>query len=149
LFGDIIRILAAQFDAPRFEPHLTLAEAPKGRSPRKTLNQTRFAPIRLRIAGIKTSSKFTQTLIVKFAPNKDLDRLVNGLGGPKHLPNPHLSLIYKSMPASMRRGLARAVQLPFRYVTFDKIAAVRCVVPTETRHDVRSWRILTTRLSVR
>lgn len=142
LFRDIVHILAKQFDAPRFKPHLTLCEAARESSPRQTLQQIRSTRIRLRITGIKQSSKFTQTLIVQFSPNKALDRLVNALGGSRPLPNPHVSLIYKSMPASTRRGLGRAIQLPFRHITFDKIQAVSCVVPTETAREVKSWRVL-------
>ncbi|HJT80567.1 MAG TPA: hypothetical protein VJ719_05160 [Chthoniobacterales bacterium] len=144
LFRDIIRILARQFNAPRFEPHLTLGEAPQGDSPRRTLRDIRFAPIRLTITGIKQSSKFTQTVVVRFSPNKTLDRLVTAIGEAKSLRNPHVSLIYKTMPAATRRDLAHAIQLPFRHVTFDRIKAVSCVVPTKTERDVRAWRLLTT-----
>lgn len=145
LFRDIIRILAGQFDGPRFEPHLTVCSAADGSSARRTLRQTRFASVRLRITGIKQSSKFTQTLTVQFAPNKTLDQLVKSLGGSRPLRNPHLSLIYKRMPTATRCGLARAIQLPFRHVTFDRIKAVICVVPTETSRDVKSWRVLATK----
>ena len=145
LFRDIIRILAMQFDAPRFEPHLTLGEAPDGSSARRALKDIRFAPLRLRVSGVSQSEKFTQTLIVQFAPNKTLDRLVNALGGSRPLRNPHLSLIYKRMPAPERRSLARAIRLPFRHVTFNRLKAVSCLVPVETTRDVKSWRALATR----
>lgn len=145
LFRDIIRILARQFGAPRFEPHLTLGQAAPGSSVRRTLRHIRFEPVRLRINGIKQSSKFTQTVIVQCAPNKTLDRLVNALGESKPLRNPHISLIYKSMPVWTRRNLARAIQFPFRHVTFDKIKAVSCFVRTETKRDVESLRVLTTK----
>ena len=149
LFRDIIRILAMQFDAPVFEPHLTIGEAGEISPALQTLRQTRFGPIRLRITGIKQSPKFTQTLIVQFAPNRALDRLVNDLSGLNSLPNPHVSLMYKTMPAATRRSLARAVQFPFRHVVFDQVKAMSCVTPTKTKRDVESWRVLATRRSVR
>lgn len=145
LFRDIIRILAAQYDAPRFEPHLTLGKAEAGSSPAKVFRQLGIRPVRLRLTGITESSKFTQTLTAQFTPNKSLDQLVRALGGPKPLPNPHVSLIYKPMSPSTRKGLVRAIQLPFRFVTFDRVKAVSCIVPAETRRDVESWRVLATR----
>jgi len=145
LFRGIIRILAKQFRAPRFEPHLTLGEAGDAKAVKKTLRTIRSKPLRLKIFGIKQSAKFTQTLVVRFEPNKHLNRMVEALGASKSLRNPHLSLIYKSMPALTRRGLARAVQLPFRYVTFEQIKAVSCITPTETPRDVKKWRMLATK----
>jgi hypothetical protein len=145
LLRDIIRILATQFDAPRFEPHLTLGKARESKVSGKTLRAIRSKPLRLKIVGIRQSARFTQTLVVRFAPNNGLNRMVRALGGSKPLRNPHLSLIYKSMPAPARRGLAGAVELPFRYVTFDRIKAVSCISPTATPRDVKKWRVLATK----
>jgi hypothetical protein len=80
-----------------------------------------------------------------FEPDKSLNRLVALLGRSDPLTNPHLSLIYKKMPARIRRDLAGAIELPFERVTFDTVKAVSCVAPTEDRRDVQSWRVLTTR----
>jgi hypothetical protein len=148
LLRDIIRILAQQFDAARFEPHLTLGKAKDGQSPRTTLRQIRAAPIRLRIRRIKHSSKFTQTLCVQLSPNKALQRLVGELVGKKSVQNAHLSLLYKRLPTSIRRSLAAAIQLPFREIAFDQVQAMSCITPTETRRDIESWRpVATKRLS--
>jgi hypothetical protein len=145
LFGDIIGILAQQFHAARFEPHVTLCKAEDGQPVRTTLRQIRATPIRLRIRAISHSSKFTQTLMVQLAPNRAVQRLVEELGGSKHVQNPHLSLLYKNLPAASRRSLAAAITLPFREVTFDYVKAVSCITPPKTKSDVESWRTLTTR----
>lgn len=146
LLRDFIRILAKQSEAPLFAPHLTLCRAKDAKSVSKVLSQVRVAPIRLRIREVAHSAKFTKTLFVRFTPSKSLERLVIQLGGkPKELSDPHLSLLYKKLPASIRREVAAAVKLPFRAVTFDAITAMSCVSPTETRRDVESWRRLATK----
>jgi 2'-5' RNA ligase len=146
LFRELIRILAKEFDAPLFEPHLTIGKASGGHSPAKLLREIRAAPVRLRIGEIAHSSKFTKTLFVRFTAGKSLERVVARLGGnSKSLRDPHLSLLYKRLPARTRRELAAAIKLPFSEVKFDVIKAVSCVSPTETRSDVESWRKLATK----
>jgi hypothetical protein len=148
LFREIIRILAKQFDEGVFMPHLTLCRAGDAKNSGKTLN-VRTAPVCLRISGIGHSAKFTKALFVRFAASKSLHQLVSQLGGkPKGLSDPHVSLLYKKLPAGIRRDLAAVVKLPFRAVTFDSIIAMSCVSPTKTKRDVQSWRrIATKRLS--
>jgi hypothetical protein len=159
LFRELIRILAREFDAPRFEPHLTLIAARQDRqprnnrgsrtlseSPKKVLLQLKASPIRLRVRGISFSSKFTKTLFVRFAPSKSLDKLVVDLAGVrKSVRDPHLSLLYKKTSILAERELASTIKLPFREVVFDSIKAVRCISPTETRADVESWRVIATK----
>jgi hypothetical protein len=143
LFRRLIRILADEFDAAVFQPHLTLCSHSSETSPARLLRQIKAKPLRLRVRGIAHSSKFTKTLFVRFAADKSLARLIEGLGEKsKTLSDPHLSLLYKKLPAAMRRELAATLDLPFREVTFDSVAAVSCVAPTKTSNDVRSWRKL-------
>jgi len=148
LFSKIIRILAVEFDAPRFEPHLTLCRAPE-EQPAKFLRKIRASPIRLRICGIAYSDKFTKTLFISFENKARLEKLVRDLGGrAKSLRDPHLSLIYRRLPTAIKRELAATIKLPFRDVLFDVIKAVNCVSPIDTRQDVESWRsVATKRLS--
>jgi hypothetical protein len=141
LFRGIIRILAKQFDAASFAPHLTLCRAGAGKSSAKELSKVRAGPIRLRIRGIPHSAKFTKTLFVRFTPTRSLERLVTELGGkPKSLTDPHLSLLYKKLPAAIRRELAATIRLPIRQVAFDALTAMSCVSPTKNKQDVKSWR---------
>lgn len=145
-FRRVIRILAKRFNASRFEPHLTLCKAKPGCRVDHSFREVRPRPIRLRICGVAYSEKFTKTLFVRFSATSALNKLVADLGGPtKALRDPHVSLLYQRLPAATKRSLAAAIQLPFRTVTFDAIKVVNCVSPTETRHDVESWRVLGTK----
>jgi len=146
LFSDLIRILAKQFDAARFEPHLTLCRAADTDSPARVMRKIRSRPIRVRIRGIAHASKFTKTLFVRFIVNESLRQLVADLGGnPKSLRDSHVSLLYKKLPPRMRRELAAAIKLPFRDVTFDRIKAIRTAIPVNTRQDVEGWRVVATK----
>ena len=148
-FSEAIRILSKQFNAPRFEPHLTIIVTPEiGLSPRKILKQIRTSPISLEVRGIGFSSKFTKTLFIRFTSNKSLAKLVVDLARETQSPaksahDPHVSLIYKKMPTSTKKKLASTIQLPFSTVLFDSIKAVRCASPTRTRSDVEAWHVVT------
>jgi hypothetical protein len=147
LFRELIRILTKRFDAPRFEPHLTIFVTSQDRSsPRRVLRQTKASPIRLRVRGIGSTSKFTKTLFVRFVPNRSLKKLVVDLAGKaKSLRDPHVSFLYQKLPLPIRKELAATIKLPFREVAFDSIQAVRCVSPTTNRADVEAWRTIATK----
>jgi 2'-5' RNA ligase len=148
LFRELIRILAKQFDAPRFEPHLTLLASPDRRqSASKVLQQIDASPIRLRVRGITFSSKFTKTLFVRFESNKSLKKLATNLGHAAKtrapsLRDPHLSLLYRRLPAPVKKELAATIKLPFREVTFPSIIAVRSALPIRSRSDVKAWKVV-------
>ena len=148
LFCNIIRILYRQFDAPIFDPHLTIFATKEDRkSPRKILRELRSAPVRLNVRTVGFSSQFTKTLFVRFAPSKSLDELTVALARAAKSPakpvrDPHLSLLYKNIPVVIKKELARTIKLPFREVLFDSIAAVRCGLPTKAKADVEAWRVI-------
>jgi 2'-5' RNA ligase len=148
LFREIIRILAKQFDGPRFEPHLTLcATADAQQSPRDILKQIDAKPIRLRVHEIAISSKFTKTLFVRFHSSKAFENLVADLARAarsraQSARDPHVSLLYKKLPTAAKKELASTIRLPFRAVVFDAIKTIRCASLTRTDNDVEAWRVV-------
>jgi hypothetical protein len=142
----VIRILAKQFDAPSFKPHLTLCVAAGEKSSRRLLSQIRSGPIRLRVRRVEHSPRFTKTLFLRFTPNRSLTRLAAEVGcNPKSLGDPHLSLLYRQLPAAIRRELAATIKFPFRDVVFDAITVMSALSPVESHRDIESWRILGTK----
>ena len=144
LFRALIRILAKQFKAPIFEPHLTLCVGKNRESPRKFLRRVKMAPLRLRVHGVGHSAKFTKTLFIRVRPDRLAETLAVKLGGTAPR-DPHVSLLYKKLPPRIRKQLAGTIKLPFRSVTFDGIKAVRCTSPTTTPAEVKSWRVIATK----
>lgn len=151
LFCDIIRILRKELRAPNFEPHLTLFVTDKTEvSPRKVLAAVRGRPIRLTIRNTAFSGKFTKTLFVRLKSNPALRKLATDLaraakvaGGPPA--DPHVSLLYKKIPARVKKELARTIKLPIRTVRFDSIAAVRLTLPVRTSAAIGKWKIVAKR----
>lgn len=133
-FQTIIERLAAEFDGPSFQPHLTLGAFPAGSALPRSIET-----ISLPIIGVFSEALFTKTLFVRFrraVPLRDL-RISLGLTGRDY--DPHLSLLYSRLSPRKKAVVAKAINLPFEVVRFDQIALVRCVSPTETKAEVKSW----------
>ena len=149
-FQSVIRDLARRFDAPVFEPHVTLYGTDAvGDDPAKVLAAAlaNVKPYRLSIAGIDFSAKFTKTLFVQFRPDAGLTELSQKLRAASlsqrdYELNPHLSLIYKTMPAETKIEIKEALRLPFEEVRFDSVKAILTPAKIESREDVERWRVV-------
>ena len=120
------------------------------KSPREILQQINISPVRLRVLGMGVSGAFAKTLFVRLHPKRALDDLSLALARltkSRQTPvrDPHLSLLYKKMPARAQRELAAMVKLPFRSFEFDTIKAVLCALPTRTAMEVKQWKVLATK----
>lgn len=150
-FNEVIRILAGQMKAPRFEPHVTILIAHSNQQPpKRVLSRIESAPIHLSVRGIRGSSVFSRTLVVRFGSNRTFERLASQLrrasqSHDRAHANPHVSLLYKKLPAGTRRRLASMVKLPFSQVVFDSIKAVRCPSPLRDRADIKKWKVVATK----
>jgi hypothetical protein len=84
---------------------------------------------------------------VQFHPSEALSRLnanfreASSIKDESQL-NPHLSLIYKTMPAEKKAAIANSVSLPFEEVRFDSAWAVISPANIESREDVDAWRVV-------
>jgi 2'-5' RNA ligase len=153
-FQRIIKDLARRYDAPVFEPHVTVhVGADQTEAATKALEKAaskcklvRQAPLR-----IDQSDEFIKTLFVQFAMTAELGK-INGV--IRHAANdssqyelkPHLSLLYKNLPAATRSELAASIRLPSSEITFDSLQAIRCVSPTQTGADVEAWELIASRM---
>jgi hypothetical protein len=144
----MIRELATRFEAPVFDPHLTLLVAPENsRPPAAVISDLGKTEVRLSIVDVRSSKLFTKTLFVQFDLTSRLHKLcetINMFAGVRESYNldPHLSLLYKGLPEQRRQELVRSIQLPFHEITFGSLCAVRCASPTQTADDVRRWKVI-------
>ena len=136
-FRAIVARLAAEYDAPVFQAHLTLGLGSPA-MPERVLRE----PIRLRERGVHGAARFSKTLFVRFEPTPEWKELRKSLGITATTFDPHLSLLYKNLPMEKKTQLAASIRLPFSTVTFDTIQVVHCLSPTGTRADVESWKVL-------
>jgi 2'-5' RNA ligase len=149
-FQGIVNDLARRYDAPVFEPHVTVhVGADQADAAAKALEKaaSEFELVRQMPLGIDQSDEFIKTLFVQIAMSAELRR-INGIirqaanDSSQYELKPHLSLLYKNLPTATRSDLAASIKVPFSEVTFGAIKAVRCISPTESRADVEAWRVL-------
>lgn len=153
-FASTIAELAARFEAPIFEPHVTIYAGEKGDDiPAQVLRRalTGCKPLRLLARDIRYSDEFTKTLFVQFEPNPALSHLSRALqqASARHDQyelNPHLSLIYKKIALAAKIEVVDSVKLPFADVLFDSANAIISAPRVESRQDVEAWRIAAVQL---
>jgi 2'-5' RNA ligase len=149
-FQQIVNDLARRYRAPVFEPHVTIhVGADCASAAKNALGEAARACklIRLTTLGVDQSDQFIKTLFVQFTMSAEL-RHINDIihaaanDSSHYQLKPHLSLLYKNLAAATRRQLAASISVPLCEVTFDAIKAVRCVSPTKSGKDVKSWRVV-------
>jgi hypothetical protein len=149
-WSEVVRSLAKQFDAPLFEPHVTLYSAPLHTSdkPEEIIRAVarEFSEIVLPATGIGRTEQFTKTLFIEFATNEALAKLSGELKRRSSLPGdyelkPHLSLIYARLTPDVAQRLAKELPMP-AHVRFDTVKAMVSGGLTRTRADVEAWRIV-------
>ena len=149
-FQRIINDLARKYDAPAFEPHVTIhVGADRADAAKNTLGDAarECKVIALATLGIDHSDHFIKTLFVQFAFSGQLQQINKFIrdaarDSSQYELNPHLSLLYKNLATATRRELAASTNVPFSEVTFDTIKALRCVSPTTSAVDVDAWHVL-------
>ena len=149
-FQDLINDLARRYEAPVFEPHVTIYVGANSTDALETgLSKVAqdCTPIVLQPIEVSHSDQFIKTLFVEFGLNTKLRQLNQVIRSAAQDSSdydlkPHLSLLYKRMSAQRRRQLARSIEVPFSQVVFDSLKAVRCVSPTQSRADVEVWRVV-------
>lgn len=149
-FQRIIDDLAHRYDAPVFEPHMTIhVGGDRVDSVKKALaDVARECKLMwLKPLGIDQSDEFIKTLFVQLAMSGALQKTNEIIGkavndSSQYELKPHLSLLYKNLAAATRRELAASIHVPLCEVTFDAIKAVRCISPTKSGADVEAWRVV-------
>lgn len=149
-FQSVINDLARRYDAPEFEPHVTVyvggdcTDSADGVLSKALRGCERIVLQAIEVSG---SSEFIKTLFVQLAATTQLQRLNQSLrmaaqDSSAYRLDPHLSLLYKRMSDHDRRRLTHSIEVPFSDVTFDYLKAVRCISPTQSRADVEAWRVV-------
>lgn len=148
LVRDIER-LAERFNAPVFEPHLTIHAGPADRvaSAASVLGETafEFEPVTLRPIAIGHSPSFTKCVYVEFHMDQvllDLQSKLRERLPSDYVLHPHITLLYHHLSDSERESLAEEMLVPVNDIRFEIIQAVKCPAVNETAEDVRSWKLV-------
>ncbi|MBE9012489.1 hypothetical protein IQ250_20020 [Pseudanabaenaceae cyanobacterium LEGE 13415] len=144
-YQSLINDLAQQYNAPIFQPHVTLFS---GNFERNQISEFLRTPIDLvlQIDRIQYSDQFTKTLFIQLFSNSQLEQLSQSIqesfGSPYSL-DPHMSLIYARLEEADQRSLSEQIQLRDRAIHFDRLSAVEIPTHPQTREDVEAWREIT------
>ena len=147
-FRSLVPDLAARYDAPEFQPHLTLVGGEFDDAfDFRRVETSEMRAIELEVDNIQHSEKYTKTLFVRFKPNPELSALRESIAQLLGQENegdfdPHVSLMYKTLPAEEKAELARTLKLPFDRVRFDVIKAVKTPAKIESPEGVHAWRTI-------
>jgi 2'-5' RNA ligase len=151
-FQKIINDLARRYDAPVFQPHVTIhvgADQTDAVESAITEATRGIKLISLTPIGVDHSDEFIKTLFVQFITTAELQQaneLVREAANDssRYELKPHLSLLYKNLGVATRRELATSIAVPFSDISFDSLQAIRCVSPTQTSADVKAWELIAT-----
>lgn len=153
----IIVDLAKQYNAPNFEPHLTLFCGSTPNLEKTTADLERFASdqdsIELTIQEVDATKDFHKTLFLQFGLTEQLANLNKSIqseldpNSQYHL-NPHMSLLYKALKLHKKKALAEKIDATLDIakindcnIKFDQIV-LALVSPEANAQAVSSWKIL-------
>ena len=148
-FDGVIADLARRFDAPVFEPHVTLFAGKMEEAAAVKLMQHFKVreSVQLQIDEIEASEKFTKTLFVQFEQAASATALARSIKNGARTDgdyrfNPHLSLLYADVSDEVKAELATSITIPFHHVTFDSLKVIVTPARIRTRAEVESWRTI-------
>jgi 2'-5' RNA ligase len=152
-FERTIADLARRYNAPVFEPHMTIYVGSDRVEAEEVIAKAVSGCQLVQAKALKVcqSGEFVKTLFVQFALDRKLQQLNEMIrdaaqDSSDYQLNPHLSLLYKKVSILARRQLAHSIKVPVSEVTFESIKAIRCASPTQNRADVEAWRVVATKL---
>lgn len=149
----VIAELAARYDAPLFEPHVTVyggsyTEDAELEPVRRALAgaAAEGGPITLRVIGLGVTEEYFKTLFVSFGEDPRLRRLNEAVKGTVARDSgyelvPHLSLLYADIPLAAKEMAAGTVSLDREEMRFDDVKIV-APDPVTGWRDAMRWQTL-------
>jgi hypothetical protein len=146
----IINQLAARFDAVEFEPHVTVFCGPSTVIEAQDVLEVianEYAPIELAAEGLDQTKRYTKTFFVQFQEAAILRKMsesaANNYKRPSnYILNPHLSLLYKSLPDAARRNLCETINVPKGTFLFDRVRIIETELPIEDHRPIERWQVI-------
>jgi Cyclic phosphodiesterase-like protein len=146
----IIHRLAVLLDAVEFEPHVTVYCGPSTKAEARAVAHMiakQFPPIQLTADRLCHTERYTKTLFVQFQESAAVRQIFEAAAvGYSHqsnyILNPHLSLLYKTLPETKRRELCETLDVPMGEYRFDHIRMIETELPIEDAGPIRRWRVV-------
>lgn len=144
---EIINRLAAEFNAPRFTPHITLLSTKLSQDelPQQIIETAArgFTPISLKASGLDHGPERFKSVFIRFA-NDMLAPLNRTLASFCSFPgsyqlDAHLSLLYRQLTPVVRERIISDLLLPTSPILFDTIIATMPGEGQTSFDDVDRW----------
>jgi putative hydrolase of the HAD superfamily len=143
--------LAARYDAPAFDPHLTIYSCHRTRQQHElavlAALARRFAPLRLSVQGLDSGRSLTRSVFLMLQTNRVLARLHDTLHHNVPQPSryrcdPHISLLYRLLPTPLPGAEAMVADFDLATIRFDELRAVAIPETLQTAQDLIGWQPL-------
>ena len=146
----IIRQLAKKSDAIDFEPHVTIFCGPSNDMETQTIARSvtsLFSPVELIPIKVDYTSEYTKTLFIQFHESEVASRMFDAIKERSVRPsnyvlNPHLSLLYKTIPGATQAEICRALDAPKGVYSFDRLRVIETEIPLTQPEQIKRWRTL-------
>jgi Cyclic phosphodiesterase-like protein len=150
----VIRELALEFDAPEFDPHVTIYAGPSSANEARQIAEDiggQFQPLDLEMQKLDQSAIYAKTVFVQFHESGTLramfDLARKSVAKPSgYALNPHLSLLYQHLSEQERLALCRRSIVPEGGYHFDGIRAVEFEPPWSEKTSKNSRTVTDLRL---
>lgn len=144
----LIQELAAKYEAVDFEPHVTLSSGPFADDESCTITRSiaqTFQPVQLTFSKLDFTSEYTKTLFVQYQESGVVRRMSDFIKESSARPinyilNPHLSLLYKTLPVEKQEQICRSLNAPQGNYSFDRLRVIETELPLSRPEQIRRWR---------
>ncbi|MGH6796160.1 MAG: hypothetical protein ACREDM_09720 [Methylocella sp.] len=144
----IVRRLVKKYDAIDFEPHVTISSGPSDDDQSRTIARgiaSQFSLGELLPVKLDYASEYTKTLFIQFEDSDIVRRMSGAIKDRSSRPvnyvlNPHLSLLYKTMPAAKQAEICRTLDVPKGIYFFDRLRVIETEIPLTRPEQIERWR---------
>jgi hypothetical protein len=144
----IVQQLAKKYDAIDFEPHVTISSGLSDDDRTHTIARgvaSLYSPVELIPVKLEHTSVYTKTLFIQFQESAIVHHMSDAIKDRSARPvnyvlNPHLSLLYKTMPLAILAGICQTFDEPKGPCVFDRLRAIETEIPVTEPDQIKKWR---------
>lgn len=146
----ILDRLSVNLDTVRFDPHVTIFCGSSNDAEACAVADRiarRFSPIDLTPSRLAHTERYTKTLFLEFQDSVALRQMFEMAQSgyarrSNYVLNPHLSLLYGTLPEATQRSVCETLDVPMDGYRFDRIRMIETELPINDPGPVERWRVV-------
>ena len=146
----IILRLANETKAVHFEPHMTIYSGTSDDAEIQNLASAlarTFTALKLAVLTLDHTDNYTKTLFIRLkdpGPARCMfEAIKKGSARPsEYVLDPHLSLLYKTLPAATRTEICQTLDVPRGTYVFDRLCVIETEIPLTRPEQIKKWRVV-------